>query len=250
MINEATQETATLYVLDSLDSAEREQFERLMESDGEVRELVRELRENFAELALLAPPLDPPGALRENILAAAARTPQQSAGEDNAVSFAAPPDALPRKASSWNVVIPWAIAACAVLAAVYFAREARDLENLLAAARQRADLAQMKVVTLSSQLNAEYLATVGWDDENQKGILDVRRLPEAEAEKIYQLWVIGGSGESPVSAGVFRLGSDGTARVEFNPVAPVRNAQTFAVSLEKAGGATAPEGPIVLAGSN
>jgi len=126
-------------------------------------------------------------------------------------------------------------------------------ENMerLAAAEARADLAQMKVVTLTSKLQADYVASIAWDEQNQSGVLRVTRLPENAADKAYQLWVIDADTELPVSAGVFRLGADGTARVSFSPVTPVRKAAVFAVSLENAGGSTSggPEGEIVIAGA-
>ncbi len=122
-----------------------------------------------------------------------------------------------------------------------------SLEQTIKQLQERNALAEMKVATLTSQVDASYLASVVWDRDSQKGILHVRRLPEAESGKDYQLWVIDPKVPVPVSAGVFRVQPDGSAEITFAPAKPVSNAQTFAVSVEKQGGAPAPEGPIVLA---
>ena len=87
-----------------------------------------------------------------------------------------------------------------------------EARTALAEAQSRADLAQVQVATLTSKLNAKYVASVAWDAEHQAGILRVSQLPESAAEKAYQLWVIDGATEKPVSAGVFQINPDGSAR--------------------------------------
>jgi len=52
-----------------------------------------------------------------------------------------------------------------------------------------------------------------------------------------------------VSAGVVPVGSDGLARIAFAPAQPVGAGEKFAISVERAGGAPAPQGQIVLLGN-
>ena len=128
----------------------------------------------------------------------------------------------------------------------------RKTRIALAEAKQRAEVAQLKVVTLTSKLNAAYVASVAWDAEHQTGILRVTRLPANAPDTAYELWVIDTTTEKPMSAGVFRLDEEGSARISFKPVSPVIDAGAFAISLEDSGGAKGPvpQGPIVLSGAD
>ncbi len=122
-----------------------------------------------------------------------------------------------------------------------------DLESTIRELQERSELAEMKVATLTSQIDASYLASIVWDKDAQKGVLHVRRLPETDTGKEYQLWVIDPTAAAPVSAGVFRVQPDGSATIDFAPTQPVSQATTFAVSVENTGGSPAPAGPIILA---
>ena len=102
--------------------------------------------------------------------------------------------------------------------------------------KQQADLARLKIATLASMLNnsPQALAVAVWDPKRQEGVFTVDKLPANTADQRYELWVID---KAPVSAGVFTVGPDGRAKVEFKPVAKVQTAAKFAVSLEANDGA-------------
>ncbi len=121
-----------------------------------------------------------------------------------------------------------------------------SLDQQLATLLKRSAIAEMKVATLTSQIDASYLASIAWSQDDQTGILHVRRLPTAERDQDYQLWVLDKNQAAPVSAGVFRVAEDGSATIEFTPTQDVSPDSSFAVSLEKSGGSPSPEGPIVL----
>ncbi len=125
--------------------------------------------------------------------------------------------------------------------------ESRTLQSEISALRERSAIAEMKVATLTSQIDTSYLASIAWSQDDQTGILHVRRLPEAERGKDYQLWVLDKNRTAPISAGTFRVAADGSATIEFAPTQSVSADSSFAVSLEKSGGSVSPEGPIVLA---
>ncbi len=141
------------------------------------------------------------------------------------------------------------------------ANNASDLQRLrsenqrtteaLRQAEQRAEVARLQVVTLSSKLDARYLASVAWDAERQTGILQISHLPARQPATEYKLWVIDAVTGQPKGAGTFRLDADGRARLTFQPDSTVGRASAFAVSLEKAENvsAPAPKGPIFLSGS-
>jgi anti-sigma-K factor RskA len=102
-----------------------------------------------------------------------------------------------------------------------------------------------RVVTLTGHgATTEALARVIWN-EHTGGRLFVSKLPPAPSDKAYELWAIGEG--TPRPAGLLTVSPDGAASQRIDPTpggAPVR---VFAVTLEPAGGATAPTGPVVLA---
>ena len=87
---------------------------------------------------------------------------------------------------------------------------------------------------------------MAWSQGQQRGILTVEKLEPPGPTQDYQLWVIDPKAPAPVSAGLLRVDEQGGARVEFNFAAPVGSADKFAISREKKGGSTTPEGPIML----
>jgi len=74
------------------------------------------------------------------------------------------------------------------------------------------------------------------------------QLPRNAADRDYQLWLVDPRYKNPVDGGVFHVANDGMLSVAFHPNTPVREAQAFAISLERKGGVTKAEGPIVLLG--
>jgi anti-sigma-K factor RskA len=117
--------------------------------------------------------------------------------------------------------------------------------------RSQGDLGEFKIARLvpNSDNSSPALAVAVWNPAKQEGILRVDRLPAPGADKDYQLWVFDPAYPDPVDAGVFAVDSPtGHAQISFKPNHPVDNAKSFAVSLERKGGAPKVEGPIVLRG--
>jgi anti-sigma-K factor RskA len=71
-------------------------------------------------------------------------------------------------------------------------------------------------------------------------------MPPLERNQDYQLWVIDPRYPQPVSGGLVRVDDEGNARLTFTVDVPIRNADKFAISRERMGGAMSPEGPIVM----
>ncbi len=279
MISEALHEQASLYVLDALQGDERTSFLKSVAADSELAELVAEYRDASAWVALSAQEVTPPPALKGRILVSASSEKLPPAPstmirrlENNSQS-------------GLQSLIPWALAAgFAIFAGILWGASKQSDADVAELARQREivtglftrvaelegavetrdreiaamaeevrvlqetnHLADVQLATLSSKLNASYLASVVWDPASQEGVLQVRRLPELGTGQDYQLWVIEPDRPLPVSAGIFHVNPDGSATVHFAPAQPVPRAMTFAVTLEKAGGAQEPEGPIVIA---
>lgn len=76
------------------------------------------------------------------------------------------------------------------------------------------------------------LATVYWNTESKQTYINVSNLPEAPEGMQYQLWALADG--VPVDAGVFDVNN------EIQLTKLIQNAQTFAVTLEEAGGKPTP----------
>ena len=248
MIDETQQDLAAEYVLGSLDARAAAAFEAGMETDAELRVFVDELRAAAAALAHAAPPVLLPPALRERVLAGVR-------GEAEAAPVQGSQPA-PRRAAPLGF-LPWAVAAgfAITTAALWLERDelskqVGDLRGEALALRTRDALAKVKIATLAAQNEAyaKGVAVVVWDAEKQQGIVKLANFPSIAAGHDYQLWIIDPKYPQPVSAGVVPVGADGIARVAFTPEHLIRSAEKFAISIERAGGAPAPGGPIVLLG--
>jgi anti-sigma-K factor RskA len=277
MISERHEEQAALRALGLLEGAERITFETELTGDPQLRSLARSLDHAAASLALAAPQITPPAALKERILAACiepGRTGAPAAPEAEIVSF------------PFARFIPWAAAALLTLTTAWLAtqnlslRSANDalrtqqrlaevayataqnqlsersflaetLINDLGTRLQRSeDLARLKVSALASLAGntAEAQAIAVWDPDQQAGLLTFEKLPATADSQDYQIWVIDPAYQNPVNGGVFHVAADGRAALAFKPDQPVTGATAFAISLERKGGVPKAEGPIVLLG--
>jgi anti-sigma-K factor RskA len=214
-VNEQVQEQASLYVFGLLEGEEAAAFERRLESDVGLRALVDELDASAAQLALTAPVHSPPPELRSRILS--------EIRSKKTIAF-------PRR----NAWIPWAIAACLALSVCYLIADRAGLRHRIKRLEERDVFAQIQIASLSSRLDSapNANAVVVWDSENHD----------------YQLWLVDPRYKNPVDGGVFHVANDDTQSVSFKPASPVREAKGFAISLERKGGVTKAEGPIVLLG--
>ena len=129
-------------------------------------------------------------------------------------------------------------------------RRDADAQKQLTELKEKDRLAQIKIATLSAQVAAfrQTNAIVVWDPDQRRGVLQLDKLPPPAPGKDYQLWVIDPKKPQPVSAGVLSVPNNGLIRTSFQPAAPVESAAAFAISVEKRGGSTKPEGQIILVG--
>ncbi len=235
MMNEQTEEQASLYAFDLLEPAESSAFEAQLASDSELRRHVDELRELAAKFAHGAPLRQPPTYLEEKILGAI--------GAEKKVTPIVRP-------SSGMVWFPWALAACLGVACVLLAADRAKAKKQVARLEKRNIFAQLQIATLNSQLKTAptATATVLWDAEKQEGVLKVANVPATDPDRDYQLWIVDPEYKQPVDGGVFSVAQDGAKRIQFKPKERVTSANAFAVSLERKGGVPKAEGPMVLSG--
>lgn len=92
----------------------------------------------------------------------------------------------------------------------------------------------LKVVALNSvSEEVEARATVYWDTEKEEVFININNLPDAPTDKQYQLWALVDG--KPIDAGVMELGIENLQKLK-----SISSAQTFAITLEKKGGAEQP----------
>lgn len=234
MIDERTEEQASLYALDLLDGEERIEFERTVVSDADVRSLVDQLRAAAAAAMVeTAPERALPPDLESRI-----RAQLHTAGRTTISPFAR---------ASW---LPWAIAAVLTIACSLLVNDRSRLRRQITALETRDQFAQTRIAMLSSQLAdaPKAIGIVIWDAEKQRGVLKVSGVPANSEDRDYQLWVVDPRYKQPVSGGVFGVDRSGVTKISFHPETQVKNVQAFAISLERKGGVPKAEGPIVLAG--
>jgi anti-sigma-K factor RskA len=236
MIDERTEEDAVLHALGLLSAEEARRFEERMESDPELRGLVRDMEETAASLALTAPPHEAPPQVRTQLLAALQR--EAAAGRPASA------------ACGMHVWVPWALAAALAVAAGLLALERGKMQREVAALRREDHVSKLRIATLTSQVEnaAGSVGAVAWDSEQQRGVLTIEKLPPLDPSQDYQLWVIDPNYKQPISGGIVRVDETGAARLVFTVDVPIRAADKFAISRERKGGVPQVEGPIVMAG--
>jgi anti-sigma-K factor RskA len=212
MDHDEIRELTAAYALDALDPDERAEFEEHLAGCESCREEVAVLSSAAAALAIAAPPVDPPPALRERILDAA------RAERPNVVPL------RPRWASPIGAVA--AVAAIAACAAIGLGAWNLSLHHQLDQARSAQSLKRVPVSGASGSL------VVAGNEQAALVLSDLRAAPEG---KTYQAWVI--SGKQASSAGIFRGGS-GTTYVRL--AHPVGEGDVVAVTVEPAGGSDQP----------
>ena len=230
MIDETKQQAAIDYILGELSPADAAAFEKALGQDEELRQFTRELTDGVASIALAAPSIRPRPELISRI--------QRGIGLSN------------RSKIIKLSFLPWALAACLAIACLILGLNNLQTRKLVAELQQRDPLVHLQIAALQAQADAyaRTSAIVVWDPQKQEGLLRLSSVSAPEAGHDYQLWIIDPAQKTPVSAGVVTVGTAGVADVEFRPVRQVSAAAGFAVSIEKAGGSTVPEGQIVLAG--
>ncbi len=148
MIDERTEELASLYAFDLLEGAERLAFETSLARNPALQVLVRELRESVAALAFTAPAATPSPALRDRVLAQVAASPK------SAPQSSAPPSSVlvPFRLTT---LIPWAAAAAFALAAGWLGQSLMSSRAEADALRIESRLTAIAREEAENQLKAE-----------------------------------------------------------------------------------------------
>ncbi len=218
-------ELAAAYALGALDPVEREEFEEHLRRCEACREEIETLQAAAASLAFATELPPAPEGLRDRIVEAA---------------VAERPVVVPFRR---RMVIP-AIAAAGVAATAALAIWAATLSGDLGRERS-ARSADARALAILAAPDSRAVSVAGADGQlvvapSGAAALVVRNLPEAPSGKAYEIWVIDASGPAP--AGLFDGGPSSVVALS----RPVPAGTRVAVTLERAKGADAPTGELLL----
>jgi anti-sigma-K factor RskA len=219
---------AAEYILGVLQGRARRRFERSLKDDPGLRDLVAQWRERLAPLDALAEPVQPParvwGAIRDRIQLGSGRR------------------------SLWTNLGLWRAAALASTAA------ALALAVSLAVLLPGRHPPEMMVVVMSGE-DASPAMTVSWlmhSSGEPKLRIRVFGHPEMPAGTAWELWLLPGGDQRPVSLGL--IGTEPTQELTLpRTLAPlIDGAWGLAMSVEPSGGSPTglPTGPVLYKGQS
>jgi len=253
-------ELAAGYALGALEADDRARFEALLASgDTEARAALRDFEAAVVDLAAETAEA-PPAAVKAALMARIDAEDHSRGALTQALSAARP---APARRSIWTLVTAGAmaagIAAIAVglaVSTVYDRRISRLAQEQLLLKQELAG--QESLVTILQDPATQIIALAGLPPAPEAkarvlwhatagGLLVAQGLPPAPAGKAYELWVIAGKG-APVPAGVFTVDAKGVGSLRLAPIQAGGTIDTFAVTLEPAGGVPAPTGSMYLVG--
>jgi hypothetical protein len=254
---------APLFVTGALDPDEMDAMrEHLAGCDDPHAELL-ELGEAATSLLEAVEPAEPPPALRDRLLAAAAA--DLAEGRHPAAPAPAPEPpghagdaprvvSLDRERARRRPGLGWVLGIAAVIAIVALGGLSLSLQSDLAAARayregvaQALELAaqpgSLTALVAAGDGSVSGLGVVGADGTVR---LAMRGLPGTTGSQVYAAWSIAGDA-APVPIGEFTVAGDGVAVATARTPAATPGA-ILALTLEPAPGATSPTLPIVASG--
>ena len=253
-------ELAAGYALGALDEDDRARFEALLDAgDVEARAALREFEATVRDVAAeTAEP--PPPTVKAAVMA---RIDAESRSRGAVTEILSAPRATPARRSPWTVVLVGAMAAGIAAIAVGLAVSTVYDRRIDQLGRQQAQLQQelahqQELMTILQDPATRIIALAGlpaapdargrmlWHAK-AGGLLVAQGLPSAPEGKAYELWAISGK-DAPVPAGVFTVDGRGVGSTRVAPVAGRGEPDTFAVTLEPAGGVPAPTGSMYLVG--
>jgi anti-sigma-K factor RskA len=251
------EEDFELYALGVIDADECKGIEAHVRTCPDCAQQLAQARGRIALLALSADQQTPSPAVKSRLF-------EQIRAEEKAAGFSPAADARRAPTLWWNALwatVTVALAACAVVLWVtnsHLNTEMRQLEHM--AADQNEQLQHTRAI--ASLLTSPQTKTVDLAPKapmatqggrvmynaEQGALIYAGNLPQPEAGKAYELWVVPMSG-NPIPAGVFMPQSNGEANVVMPQIPTGVVAKAFAVTVEPSGGMPQPTGAMVQVGA-
>jgi anti-sigma-K factor RskA len=227
------------YALSALDAGEAQTLKEHLAECAECRQDLADWEKTASALALHAAPMEPSPAVRQRIMNAV-----REEKDSRVVPFA------PARRNVWTSFGSLgAIAAVILFVALIVGlfvlwqqnrklREQNEIVELLTGPGSR--LTELKGTAQAAGANAKLAY-----DRNGRALLLANGLPPAPSGKEYQLWYIVGS-NPPMPGKTFAPDNAGSGTLRDQLPQQARDSAVFAVTLEPAGGSSAPTSPIYL----
>ena len=161
MIEDRNDELATLHALGLLEGDELARFEKELAGDPALRKHVEELRTAAASLAHLAPAAHPPQALKDRILATVGRK--------------RPAEPVRGRVLPFPNLIPWAVAACLAVSALWSGRLYLGQRSENALIREQQKLADIELRGVRDRMEAVQIVRQRELDDAERRLTDAGR---------------------------------------------------------------------------
>ena len=264
--HDAMHELTGLYVLGTLDQAERRAFETHLASCATCAAEVRTLGGVARALAYGVPQVDPPAGLRDRVLGSATvRSFEPPAHQRNTARpfnsgwlAAAALLVISVGLGAYAVTLRERIGGLELQLADAVSRMNRS-EQQVAVAVRSAETAEARLAVLTSpdllqvdlagQRPAPQARGRAFVSRSRGVLFAANALPPLPAGRIYQLWYLRAAPAPPVSAGLLQPDAGGQIVTAFQAPADTVTPTGLAVSIEPAGGVPAPTGDLYLVGT-
>jgi len=223
--HERWRDASGAYLLGALDDAERAAYEAHLVACAECREEVDELRPAAEALPMASPPMLPPPALKDRIMAVVE-------GEAELLQATGPESDRPHRRRSWFGGLSWRPALALGLAAL-------AIGFLGSQALQSGGPEK-----ITAQVQSGGQATL--EVQDGQGRLVASHLPDPPNGRVYQVWLDKG-GKTPEPTNVlFTTSNDGSATADVPSLDGVKRVM---VTDEPSGGSRTPTGKLLLTAS-
>jgi anti-sigma-K factor RskA len=239
MIHSDYKELIPAHALSALDAAEESVLREHLEGCAECRRELADWEPTAASLALSAAPVEPSPQVRERLLS---KIGSEKSGS-NVVPFARPSRTAWGSLTSIAAVI---LFAALIVTVIVLWQQNRTLRRQNEAIQLLFTVPASHIAQLSGTREATGATAKLAYDNNGRALLITKGLPDAPEGKAYQLWFI--VGDKPLPGKTFKPDEYGNSMTTDQVPETARNSAVFAVTLEPAGGVTAPTGAIYLRG--
>jgi anti-sigma-K factor RskA len=239
MIHSDYKELIPAHALSALDAAEESVLTEHLEGCAECRRELADWEPTAASLALSAARVEPSPQVRERLLS---KIGSEKSGS-NVVPFARPSRTAWGSLTSIAAVI---LFAALIVTVIVLWQQNRALRRQNEAIQLLFTVPASQIAQLSGTREATGATAKLAYDNNGRALLITKGLPDAPEGKAYQLWFI--VGDKPLPGKTFKPDEYGNSMTTDQVPETARNSAVFAVTLEPAGGVTAPTGAIYLRG--
>jgi anti-sigma-K factor RskA len=239
MIHSDYKELIPAHALSALDAAEESVLTEHLEGCDECRRELADWEPTAASLALSAAPVEPSPQVRERLLS---KIGSEKSGS-NVVPFGRPSRTAWGSLTSIAAVI---LFAALIVTVIVLWQQNRALRRQNEAIQLLFTVPASHIAQLSGTREATGATAKLAYDNNGRALLITKGLPDAPEGKAYQLWFI--VGDKPLPGKTFKPDEYGNSMTTDQVPETARNSAVFAVTLEPAGGVTAPTGAIYLRG--